>query len=165
MSQNSLPPPLEDSRTKEPALELWYGHHQVFGSPGNPQRWINLLGRVSEPLSLASLHSLLNGGASRPISIGPNRRRLVGPGDFNIDIDRAELVAGTNTATICATNKWGEETVADVTIESTKGATWPLPWVSDWDAVSSIQQVPRWWTAGGVSRAAVFGQWKWATIG
>ena len=41
---------------------LWYGNSQTFGKIGTPQRFVNLLGNVSDPFGIDSLYYRLNGG-------------------------------------------------------------------------------------------------------
>ena len=83
-------------------IDIWYGEEQpagenlqVFGQPGVPQRWVNILGNVSGPEEVASLTYSLNGGPELPLSVGPDQRRLDRTGDFNVEIDYADLLDGT----------------------------------------------------------------------
>ena len=83
-----------------PVINVWYGSTQNFGQTGNPQRWINILGNVTDATSLTYS---LNGGAFKPATIGSiassNPARLSAVGDFNIelatsDLNNGELFAG-----------------------------------------------------------------------
>ena len=62
-----------------PTIDVWYGSSQNFGQHGNPQEWVNILGRVSGSLPITSLTYSLNGGPDatlhRPQSQAPLRRR------------------------------------------------------------------------------------------
>lgn len=71
-----------------PVVDIWYGDSQDFGLPGMPQRFVDILGNVSNPDGVSSLVYKLNGGASTTLSIGPDSRRLESTGDFCIDISR-----------------------------------------------------------------------------
>ena len=122
-------------------IELWYGNTQPFGHLGTPQRWINILGRITNPEQLDSLHYTLNSGDPIQLSIGPDRHRLANPGDFNIEIEPKDLNKGSNTATIIATDTKGNRVTQDVEIHHTKGRTWPLPYTIDWCQTSNIQNV------------------------
>ena len=46
-----------------PEIEIWYGDNQKFGHLGNPQKWINILGNVSDQDGIKSLHYSLNNGS------------------------------------------------------------------------------------------------------
>lgn len=54
-----------------PAITLWYGAKQSAGAIGNPQRWFNILGNVSDTPEVAALTYSLNGDPARALSIGP----------------------------------------------------------------------------------------------
>ncbi|NUO06428.1 MAG: hypothetical protein HUU07_13700 [Candidatus Brocadia sinica] len=124
-----------------PAIHIWYGHHQVFGRFGLPQRWVNILGNVSDPDGITSLNYSLNGRPEQPLSLGPDKRRLVSPGDFNIEIAYADLIIGQNQVVIKATDSLGNQTIETVTVECTKGNAWPLPYAINWSSVEKIQDV------------------------
>ena len=83
-----------------PEIEVWYGKRQHFGRNGYPQKWINVLGRVTPSDDVASLDYSLNDASLIPLSVGPDGHRLANPGDFNIEIDRAHLQSGENTVKI-----------------------------------------------------------------
>ena len=42
-------------RTGPPVIDIWYGTSQVFGNPGLAQRWVNILGNVSDPDGIQDL--------------------------------------------------------------------------------------------------------------
>jgi hypothetical protein len=125
------------------AIELFYGPQQTFGVPAHAQRWINLLGRVTEATAEThTLHYALNGGARRIVSIGPDGRRLARHGDFNIDIDRAELRPGSNEIEILlATREVKSALVArqTVVIDNVVEPRWALPYRIDWGAQDDVQ--------------------------
>jgi hypothetical protein len=123
-----------------PVLNIWYGSHQVFGRLGVPQRWINILGSVSDPDGISALTFSLNGGKEYPLSIGPDYRRLIAPGDFNIEIDKDLLNIGLNQIAVKATDRLNNQTVRKVTIDY-KGNSWPLPYSIDWSYVTNVQDV------------------------
>jgi len=138
-----------------PVIDVWYGPNQTFGQTGNAQQWVNILGRVSDPDGIATLRYSLNGGPPVALSIGPDKRRLYGPGDFNVEIDRQNLLNGNNTVTISATDTLGNQSAQNVSVQYTAGVTAPLPYNINWGAVSSIQQaaqvVDGLWTLGNGS--------------
>jgi hypothetical protein len=129
------------AKAEPPAINIWYGPHQVFGRLGLPQTWINILGNVSDPDSIMLLTYSLNGGPHHSLSIGPDIRRLAAPGDFNIDIYYTELLAGLNVVIITATNDLNQQTVATVTVEYITGNRWPQPYNIDWRRVDNVQDV------------------------
>jgi len=124
-----------------PVIDIWYGSHQVFGQLGNPQRWVDILGNVSDPDGVGSLVYSLNGGSELPLSIGPNNVRLVSKGDFNVEIARTDLVSGLNQVVITATDTLSNATVATVTVEYIAGNTWPIPYTIDWSSIAAITDV------------------------
>ena len=67
-----------------PTIDVWYGPQQVFGNVAVPQRWVNIVGKVSDSDGVTALTYSLNGGPELPLSIGPDGRRLEETGDFNI---------------------------------------------------------------------------------
>lgn len=119
-------------------MNIWYGNEQHFH--GTPQRWINILGRVYD---VESLRYRLNDGPVVSLSIGQDQRRLVGIGDFNIDLDIRQVKPGRNTVTITADDH--TETVI-VYYDPDPPV---LPYTVDWSAVDRIQDVAQ----------AVDGQW------
>lgn len=124
-----------------PVINIWYGHHQIFGQPGMPQTWVNILGNVSPADNLVSVTYSLNNGPARSLTIGSDRRRLTEAGDFNIDLFHAELLAGLNELIITATNQDNQQTTETMTIEYLPGQVWPLPSTVDWQSTDNIQDV------------------------
>jgi hypothetical protein len=127
-----------------PTINIWYGSTQSFGQLGNPQKWINVLGNVSDPDGVASFVYALNGGAPSPLSIGtsdPESRRLAEPGDFNVEIDRAALAIGANQVVITATDTLANQSAATVMLQYAGGNVWPLPYSINWASVANLQDV------------------------
>jgi hypothetical protein len=126
-----------------PVINIWYGAHQVFGQLGTPQRWINILGNVSDPDGIGSLVYSLNGGPASPLSIGPNTTRLVASGDFNIEIPITHpmLNSGLNQVVITATDSLNNTSQKSVTLTYHEGNSWPLPYTIDWSSVATISEV------------------------
>ena len=123
---------------KSPEITFWYGSHQVFGRQGVPQRWVNVLGNVHDPDGIASLSFSLNGGPDRPLTIGPDRYRLWQAGDFNVEIDYAELVSGPNQVVLTAVDAEENRATRAMTVEYVAGNTWDRPYVIDWSAVDNV---------------------------
>ena len=122
-------------------IDVWYGSHQVFGELGNPQRWVNILGNVSDPDEVISLTYSLNSGPELPLSIGPDTRRLTAEGDFNVEISRTALISGLNPVVITATDSFNNQTVETVTVEYVEDHVWPETYSIDWSTVTAIPDV------------------------
>ena len=136
------------SATSQPQIDVWYGDDQVYGAIGIPQPYYNVLGNVSDPDGVASLSYSVNGGAPRalsigpdPLSIGPDRRRLAEPGDFNVDLAFADLQAGVNDVVLTATDANGNTATRAVQIQRHDGNVWPSTYSIDWDSVGAINDV------------------------
>lgn len=121
-----------------PKIILWYGKHQVFGHTGLPQKWVNILGRVQSTHTVRKLQYSLNETNYKDLSIGPDQRRLVGVGDFNIDIDSRHLRLGDNQIIIVATDEKGQSTTQDLVVKYRKTSQ-PLPYCIEWDKQPNIQ--------------------------
>ncbi len=125
-----------------PLIDLWYGTTQEFGAIGSPQRWVNVLGNVSDPEGVASLSYSLNDGSSITLSIGADDYRLASNGDFNVEIDRSILqVDNDNTLVITAVDNSGHFTAETVTVNYDNGNVWPTPYLTDWASAGNIQNV------------------------
>ncbi len=130
-----------------PEIDVWYGTPQKFGQNGNPQRWVNIVGNVIDPDgTLPELEYMLNGGTPRSLNVGgPHlgeayRLRLYRDGDFNIDINKDDLLDGANTVVITASDTLSE-TTSTVTVNYSAGEVWDLPTEIKWSKASSIQNV------------------------
>ncbi|MFC1889945.1 putative metal-binding motif-containing protein, partial [Thermodesulfobacteriota bacterium] len=137
-----------------PVIDVWYGSEQTFGEIGLPQRWVSILGNVSDPDGVSSLSYSLNGGIALPLSMGPFRR-LDKEGDFNVELDFAELIDGPNQLVITATDTLNNVTEENVTITFEAGNLWPMPYFTNWGAIDHIQDaaqiVDGLWTLEGDS--------------
>jgi len=90
-------------------FDIWYGDYQTFGALGIPQPWVNILGNLREPDTVASLTYSLNGSPSVPLSIGPAQNiRLSHAGDFNAEIAYDDLNPGINEVVLTATTLGNE---------------------------------------------------------
>ncbi|MFT5049651.1 MAG: hypothetical protein ACI8QZ_001044 [Chlamydiales bacterium] len=138
--------------TEGPTIDFWYGqegggvNHQRFGHLGQPQNWINLLGNVSDfNGSVVSLSYRIGaGGTPRALSIGADvlwtgSTRLELPGDFNADIDPADLAPGLNDVIFTALDDQGNETVAICRVDHTVGVAWPQSYTVDWSTITDVQ--------------------------
>ncbi|MFQ3633008.1 fibronectin type III domain-containing protein [Roseiflexus sp.] len=142
-----------------PVIDVWGGAVQTFGARGNPQRWVNVLGEVSDADGFAvniatfgtsawPLRYRLNGGAERSLMLGPgyyennmlNWRRVYNAGEFNIELDRSELNPGENTLVITAVDRLGNMSEQTVTLRYVAGQTWPLPYAIAWETVERVEE-------------------------
>ena len=131
-------------------VNFWYGLTQSFGFIGQPQRWVNVLGNVSDVDGIALASFKLNDGPDEFLQIGKDDRRLANAGDFNVEIAATRLLRGLNTLTITFTDLFGNTTTSRVDIAAEQGRTWPLPYNIEWDKVSNISDVAQ----------VVDGKWK-----
>lgn len=142
------------SATPEARIDLWYGKQQTFGQRGCPQRWVNILGRVTRSESIESLHYALNGGALVPLAFGSDKRRLIAKGDFNIDLDWQDLRTGANTIDIVAVDSSGQSIRESLSLNLASGDC-ALPYKIDWQMVDHIQDVAQvvdgFWSINGAS--------------
>jgi hypothetical protein len=151
------------------AIDLWYGERLRCGHLGRPQRWINVLGRVVEPTA-RWLEWSLNGGSPRRANLGPNRTRLAGRGDFNIEIDTDELRPGINTVVLRSGDLSGDRIERRVVIESVSQTT-PVPpcfirWQDHRTLEEQAQVVDGRWTIGpGGARTAEIGYDRGIAVG
>lgn len=164
--------PEDGGNTKPPVVNVWYGNYQRFGYLGIPQKWVNVLGRVSDPDldDISSLSYSLNGGPKFLLFIGPDERRLTSFGDFNIDIADTDLLCGQNQVTITATDVFGNATHKTVDIKYDCGNMWPETYSINWSSVTNIQDVAQvvdgLWTLGISNvRTAVKGYDRLIAIG
>ncbi|MGD2110322.1 MAG: hypothetical protein PVI86_13155, partial [Phycisphaerae bacterium] len=153
-----------------PTVDVWYGDFQTFGDPGVSQRWVNVLGNVSDSDGVASLVYSLNGGPDLPLSIGPDTRRLLKPGDFNVEIATTDLLSGLNEVVITATDTYETVTVETVTVDYVTDGVWPEPVTVDWSTVTNVAEVSqvvdgRWAVVDGALRPTVMGYDRVVAVG
>ena len=138
----NLDTPINDSDSYNPdptppVIDVWHGDTLDVGQLGNPQKWVNIVGRVNDDDGVR-LEYTLNVGATRPLTVGPGYGRLMTRGDFCAEIDGADLLNGANTLFIKAEDTFGATTTKIVTINYTAGNVWPLPYTADFTAIDDI---------------------------
>lgn len=161
-------------------LVLWHGTSQRFGEPGTAQRWLNLLGRVSDPAALERVEWRLDDGPAETLALGPDRRRLAAPGDFNIELPVAALLgpepgARTHRVHVRAVAAGGETHDTTVAVHYDPAPRAPLPFRIRWETVEDVQRVVqvvdgRWAAVGGglrilepgYDRAVALGDARWS---
>jgi hypothetical protein len=119
---------------------IWYGLSQTFGGLGVPQQAINILGNIATPENIGQLTFALNGGPEQPLSIGPFRR-LEEPGDFNIEINFADLIHGINDVDLFVQDLVGNVSVQRIVVNYPNADVWPINYSVDWNASTNIQDV------------------------
>ncbi|MEE9321127.1 MAG: hypothetical protein V3U76_11820 [Granulosicoccus sp.] len=122
-------------------IEIWYGDTQYFGEQGNPQNWLNIQGNISFSGGPVIAQYSLNDATPEPLPLGPDNRRLIGMGDFNIGIDRSELNEGANYINITVTNQSTELANKTVIVNYTSDNIWPFPYSANWDELTNITDV------------------------
>lgn len=130
----------DEQSERDLSIDVWYGKKQRFGHNGNPQRWINVLGRLTDYSPSTELEYSLNGGNRQSLSIGPNGTRLANPGDFNIEIDRKGLSLGENQVDLFASDGTNAA-MTSVLVEYSAPDSTALPLRVDWSQASRIQDV------------------------
>ena len=130
--------PTAPSTPNAPTIDVWHGTIQNFGQRGNPQVWINILGRVSGTPPVTSLTYSLNGGPDVPLAIGSNVKRLYDTGDFNIELPISQMLDGANTILLKAQDGV-TQTTKTVTVNYDAGNVWPLSYTANWGALGSVQ--------------------------
>ena len=124
-----------------PLIDVWYGSEQSSGHLGQPQPWVNVLGNVSDSDGVSSLEYTLNGSGPVALSIGPDGRRLLSAGDFNIDLATSALVAGANTVVITAADGVNNVSTDTVTVNYQPAPIWPLPFEIHWDSLTTDEEI------------------------
>jgi len=115
-----------------PDVDVWYGDVQDFGQLGLVQPWVNVLGNVSDPDGVAFVTASLNGAPAVTLELGPDERRLWNAGDFNVEIDVADLDPGANYVTLTSEDVLGNQTTRLVTVDWTPGVVWPAATTVTW---------------------------------
>lgn len=137
-----LPPPQPNS----PEIEVWYGTEQTIGGVDEPapQRWVNVLGRVHESTASAATYSL-NGAPEVPFPMGPTTTRLLGSGDFNLELDRADLalLPDVNTVDIWVERGSGDPLFHRVVLAVHPPAFPPPHRLTDFRTLQDVSEVNR----------------------
>jgi hypothetical protein len=87
-----------------------------------------------------SLYYTLNGGAPSQLTIGPDDYRLVAEGDFNVELDYADLDVGTNDVVITCVDVYGQRSDTTVTVTRMNGVKWARPDTLKFESASTISE-------------------------
>jgi len=121
-------------------INIWYGNEQVFGTSGQAQYWINILGNVDRDMNWEEVKYQLNGGAYHLLKLGSDKHRLANTGDFNIEIGWADLNEGSNEVLVLAISENGDRFNEKVIVNIIKGKRWELPYEVDFRRISDLQK-------------------------
>ncbi|MFC1812476.1 hypothetical protein ACFL03_07265 [Thermodesulfobacteriota bacterium] len=122
-------------------IKYWYGREgQQFGVPGITQPWVNILGNITGDHAIQKCSYSLNSGPVSNIRID-RQNRLADDGDFNIQIYKDNIPAGSNTITVFAEDTDGNKTQKQVSFAYQPNNRWPLPYSINWNTVKKIQSV------------------------
>ena len=144
-----------------PTITVWYGASQQFGLKGDPQKWVNILGRVSSAVPLSSLTYTVNGGSPQALETGPDNMRLALAGDFNIELDYTDLLPGANQVVITALDTALVSSQAVVTVNYAAAPAWtPQTYTVNWGAASNVSDVAQvidgeWTIDNGTARPTI----------
>ncbi len=131
--------------TAPSVIDLTYGDDLSFGHLGNPQEFVNIIGRVTDPDGVDTLTYRLNGSPERTLSIGgPGANPRLANNQFNADIDIDNdpfFVVGTNNLELTATDSTGDTTTRQTSFLYEADRVWPLPYAIDWDEVDALPAV------------------------
>ncbi|MFZ3382517.1 MAG: SdrD B-like domain-containing protein, partial [Candidatus Methanoperedens sp.] len=130
--------PEDVADTIAPNITVWYGNSQNFGQLGVPQQWVNILGNVYDESGVISLNYSLNNLSVQTLSIGPNYR-LESSGDFNVEINRTDLIDGDNQLVITAADARGNSKTEIVSINYSRNNVWPQNYIINWSKETNIQ--------------------------
>ena len=153
-----------------PNITLWYGNSQRFGHIDIPQKWVNILGNAHDVSGIAYMNYSLNNGTTLPLSIGPDRYRLQSSGDFNIEINHANLRCGDNEVLIRAEDNAGNSKNETVFIDYTCNNVLPRNYNINWSDVTDIQDAAQivdglWIKEANSIRPAIIGYDRLITVG
>ena len=120
-----------------PVIDVWDGLVRNIGAAGVPQRFVNILGNVSDNGTVARLTARVNDGSTRVMRLGPGDRRLARAGDFNVDILVADLRTGANQIVLDATDNDGNTSRTIVTVNFTPANPQPQARVN-WSRLNGV---------------------------
>ncbi len=135
-----------------PDITIWYGQPNAQGEPvmrhghlGLAQRWINVLGNVSdEGGQVVGLSYTLNDELPQTLWVGEGgfktgSPRLVEQGDFNVELDYNLLLAGLNEVLLTAVDDDGNAVSQRVWVDYDPDGRWPKTTTVDWSTVTDLQ--------------------------
>ena len=124
-----------------PVIDFWYGDEQRFGHLGNTQPLVNVLGSITPREHIGDVSYQLNNLKRQQLRFGTDLHRLARSGDFNIELDRAQLKAGENKLTLRLHDLWGRQVIRELMLHYTPDVSWSLPCEVDFSKVENLQDV------------------------
>lgn len=128
-----------------PIVDVWYGPRQRFGHLGVPQRYLNILGNVRPATPDGPpIHSLrwgLTDSAFTPLCLGPTAFRLAKAGDFNIEIEAANLTPGTHNVHLVVNDEAGQEARTSIKFVYEPARQLPPERTVDWSTAQRIDDL------------------------
>ncbi|MBP2680592.1 MAG: putative Fibronectin type protein, partial [Candidatus Krumholzibacteriota bacterium] len=103
--------------------------------------WVNILGTVWDTDDVSSLSYSLNGGPHLPLNMGPDDLRLVGVGDFNVEITVGDLQPVPNEVIITAVDDIGDQSDRVVTLKYNGDISWEMPYLANWHSAARVADV------------------------
>lgn len=154
----------------KPKIDIWYGERQLCCANGQPQRFFNLVGNIDQPKEIVTFGCSVNGGTLHDLCIGPDQRRLVQAGDFNVEIDVKDFKPGMNEVKLLAETIQREIVTSHCQVFFSGITACHMPVNIDWGALSHIQQQAqivdgRWAIEGGWLRTQEPGYDRLVAIG
>ena len=158
------------NETTPPNITLWYGNSQKFGHIDIPQKWVNILGNAFDASGIAYMNYSLNNGSDLPLYIGPDKYRLQSMGDFNVEINYANLRCGDNRLVIRAADNAGNSKYETVYINYSCNNVLPKDYNINWSDVTDIQDAAQivdglWIKEANSIRPAIIGYDRLITVG
>lgn len=113
-------------------IEIWHGTQGSFGRLGSVQPQLNVIGLADDPEGVREVRFTLPGSDERILAgSGPNGRRLVTPGSFNLEIPDV-LVGPATSINVFVIDNTGDQTTITVPLADIDGAVGRLPLTLDW---------------------------------
>jgi hypothetical protein len=129
-------------RQEKTEIRFWYGDEQHFGRAGRAQRWVNVLGTVSQPEQIRQLQYRIGGSRLQDLTMGGDLHRLAREGDFNVELAWEDLKTGENRLQVIALMRNGSIITAECRLILHPPAAWPLPlWLDFTQADTGLEQV------------------------
>lgn len=107
------------------SFEVWTGDDLLVERAAWPQPFVNLIGVVRDADGVESLTYALDGAGAVDAGLGPNGRRLVLPGEFNIDLPLDRLSDGPHEVLLTAVDGAGAATQRVVEFTVVGGSALP----------------------------------------
>ncbi|MEM9608797.1 MAG: LamG-like jellyroll fold domain-containing protein [Actinomycetota bacterium] len=135
------------------SIEVWHGTQGTFGGLGSVQPQLNVIGVASDPDGVREVRYAIPGAEDEIVAgNGPNARRLVTPGSFNLEIPES-TVGSASAITVTVVDDTGDTTSIRVPLSDVDVSAAALPLSVDWASVDLVDEAAdvvdgRWRVAG-----------------